>query len=179
MSKMTASEAYVKQAEKRLKGLVENIDALRAKQAKKSDPKVEISRQDWDRTLANLEARIADLRRQVAGLQTAGEGQWSDFQARAELGFLNMKTFMQRLTESAELYIVPPLVDEPVVYYLQPVEGGRWALKRHDAAQAAKLFDTKLEGLAYARQYVRGKAPARLIIRRKDGTFQKVHSYEP
>ena len=131
--------------------------------------------------LKDIGDRLTELRRasevRMAELRALGEHRWSDLQARAESGFWDLRSIIQRVSEGVRPMLHPGEETTKATYYLQKVPDGRWALVLKGADAPTLLFANKGEGLKAGRRYVRNRSPSELIVRRADGTFEKIHSY--
>ncbi len=63
------------------------------------------------------------------------------------------------------------------VYHVAPHDEG-WKVEHEGASRAASVHDTKDEALTAARELARGKAPAAVVVHRKDGTVQTQYTYD-
>lgn len=122
--------------------------------------------------------RLADLRATGEQRWAEAEQRWSDLQAGVETGMWNLRAMVQRANEGMKPLLVRLGDDTGTTeYFFQKNPDGRWALRMKGASAPTKLFQTKQEGLKESRRYVRDRRPARLIVRRANGTFEKVHEY--
>ena len=118
------------------------------------------------------EARLAEL------LET-GEQRWSEIQTRAESGFWDLRAVVQRIGEGIRPLLRGGCGSAKSRYYLQKAPDGHWALILDGAGAPTMRFSTKREGLKASRRYVRDRRPSELVVRRANGTFEKVHAYTP
>lgn len=131
--------------------------------------------------LKDVEGKIGDLRRtgekRAAKLREESEKRWSDIQVRIESGLWDIRAAIQRVGEGVDP-ILKAAAGGKTRYYLQKAKDGRWSLIKDGAKSPAHLFETKSEGVKFSRTYVRDRRPSELVIRRGDGTFERVHSYD-
>lgn len=116
------------------------------------------------------EARLAEF-------MEGGEQRWSDIQSRAESGFWDLRAVVQRIGEGVRPLLHAGTESAKSRYYLQKAPDGHWALILDGASAPTMRFSTKREGLRASRRYVRDRRPSELVVRRVDGTFEKVHAY--
>ena len=117
------------------------------------------------------EARLAEL-------MEDGEQRWSEIQSRAESGFWDLRAVVQRVGEGVRPFLHGGGgAAGKSRYYLQKAPDGHWALILDGAGAPTMRFSTKREGLRASRRYVRDRRPSELVVRRVDGTFEKVHAY--
>ncbi|MDX1421640.1 MAG: DUF2188 domain-containing protein [Kiloniellales bacterium] len=175
---MTAKELseqgkkYVKDAERKIESLGREIKDVRTKQKQKPD----LTSRDWDAPFANLELNLTELRRQVDDLSRSGEKQWLNLQTNVELGMWNLRAALQRTIDGAQPFLAQG-AEGTARYFVQRSDHGRWGVQRQGTSRAVKYFDRKTEAVQFGRRYVRRRAPSQLIVRRRDGTFETVHSY--
>ena len=189
---------------KNIARLRDGLSSRRAKESAFSDKPDEI---DWDAIYKDLQARardvgssleevydelraldmkdvedkIDDLRKtsekKAAKLREESEKRWSEIQASVESGLWDIRAAIQRVGEGVDP-ILKAAAGGKTRYYLQKAKDGRWSLLKDGAKSPARLFDTKGEGVRVSRAYVRDRRPSELVIRRADGTFERVHSYD-
>lgn len=66
---------------------------------------------------------------------------------------------------------------ERTVYHVAS-HGEGWKVEHEGASRATSVHDTKDEALTAARELARGKAPAAVVVHRKDGTVQTQYTYD-
>lgn len=70
-----------------------------------------------------------------------------------------------------------PAATERTVYHVATQDEG-WKVELEGATRASSRHDTKDEALTAARELARSKAPATVVVHRKDGTIQTQFSYD-
>lgn len=131
--------------------------------------------------LSKIGTSIEDLRitseQQINSLKSEGEARWLELQARAESSFWNLRASLQRTGEGLAPLLTVGEQDSRTRYYLQKSPQGRWSLQKEGADAPAYFFATKKEALKASRRYVRDQSPSELVVRRTDGTFERIHQY--
>lgn len=166
------SRKYVQEAEKKIEDLGRRIDDLRSRQPARPA----ITTGQWKVSVADLGRGLRTLKDQLADLKRASTDQWSNLQAATEMQLWNLRAVVERMTDGSRTLLARDDQEAPM-YYVQKSDNGRWGLQRQGAGRAVKYFDNKKEAVQFGRQYARRKSPAKLVVRRIDGTFETVRSY--
>lgn len=158
-----------------------------------------------DEARSRVETRVKDVRGRVEeGMRDARErfekrfdGFWGGLDERINEVLQRMgvpsRDEIQRLTErveelnakidglrgapGAKAKAAHPAAGERTVYHVAPQDDG-WKVELEGASRATSLHDVKDEALTAARELARGKAPAAVVVHRKDGTIQTRYSYD-
>jgi len=201
------AKSAAKELERINKSIAKLRDGLSSRRAKESSFSDKPDDIDWDGIYKDLQARAKDIgghlediydelrslemkdvegkfddlrksgEKRAAKLRDESEKRWSDIQARVESGLWDVRAAIQRVGEGVDP-ILKAAAGGKTRYYLQKAKDGRWSLLKEGAKSPAQLFDTKGEGVKVSRAYVRERRPSELVIRRSDGTFEHVHSYD-
>lgn len=67
--------------------------------------------------------------------------------------------------------------DDRKVYHVAP-HGDGWKVEAEGASRASSTHSTKEEALISGRELAKNQAPSRVIVHKKDGTFQTEYTYE-
>lgn len=131
--------------------------------------------------IGDFGGRLEELKKsgeqQFAQLMDSGEQRWTEIQTRAESGFWDLRAVAQRIGEGLRPLLRSGAETGISRYYLQKAPDNRWSLVLEGAGAPSMRFANKHEGLKASRRYVRERRPSELVVRRADGTFEKVHSY--
>ena len=163
---------YLAEANARLQNLSIRIKEFQAKRARRSEA-LPTAEQAY---LPNFDLSWSALRTQLDGLAASGEKHWLTLQTNLELGMWNLRAALQRALDGVQPALAAGDEESPR-YFIQRSEHGRWGLQRQGSPHAVKYFDRKKDALPFSRRYVRQRAPSQLITRRRDGTFEAVHTY--
>jgi hypothetical protein len=167
------SRKYIHNAEQKLEDLGRRIDDLRSRQPVR--PKT-VTPGEGTLTIADLRRGLRTLKEQLGELKRGGADQWSSLQDATELQMWNLRAAVERLNDGSRALLARDDQDAPM-YYVQKSDNGRWGLQRRDTGRAVKYFDTKKEAVQFGRRYASRRSPAKLVVRRVDGTFEAVQNY--
>lgn len=84
----------------------------------------------------------------------------------------------KQLPESVRETLGIPAQTKRAVYYVVPdKEGGKWQVKREGVRKALNVHERKSEAIAAATDLAKRKIPSQVKIHKRDGTFQREHTY--
>lgn len=65
------------------------------------------------------------------------------------------------------------------MYFVQPARNDDgWEVRKEGADQASAVEDTKREAVERGREIADNQSPSQLMVRKRNGNFQRDHTYE-
>lgn len=164
-----SQDRYIEEAKRRLRRLSKDIEDVRSQVTRSSANGGGFDHSTLSETWDQAEAFLGRLK-------ASGEEQWTELRGGLDLAVRELGTMTERARQSLDRALAEE--GETIArYYLGPIDGNGWALKKEGVEQVTKHFASKREGLSFSRRYVRGQKPSELVVRRRDGTFETRHRY--